>query len=301
MADTGSLRGRILVVAFEGWNDAGESASSAVQTLRDQLEVVELARFESENLYDYQLVRPQLVFDDDGKRVIRWPETILYAPAVPQARAVTLADDAHMHITGENTSNIYLLTGPEPTRNWQSFSSEVIDLLLAADVEAVVFMGALLADAPHTRPISIFSSSDNAELRAAFQLERSTYEGPTGILAVLAQACEQVGIATISLWASVPHYVHHSPSPKATLALIDRLEELIDVTIPRGSLVEDSREWEESINDLAGQDDEMASYIATLEAARDESTGPEVSGEAIAREFERFLRDQNDDPRPNSD
>ena len=288
-----AFEGRILVVAFEGWNDAGEAASSAVRTLRDQLEVAPLAVFDSEDYFDYQLVRPLIEHSPSGQRRISWPAISLYCPQVPQERAESIAADAQLAVSGQNTSNIYLLTGPEPTRNWRSLTSEIVDLLVAADISAVVFLGALLADAPHTRPINVFTSSENADVRTAMDIERSTYEGPTGILSVIAEACENAGIVTVSLWASVPHYVHHSPSPKATLALIDRLEELVDVTIPRGDLITESSEWEASIDSLAANDEEMAGYIAALEEARDETTGAPISGEALAREFENFLRERD--------
>jgi hypothetical protein len=290
MAETEVFDGRILVVAFEGWNDAGEAATSSVRLLLDQLEVIPLATFESENFYDFQQVRPTASFDADGKRVIEWPSTVLYAPMVPSAAPPSIAADAQMAVTGANISNIYLLMGAEPSRNWQTFSAEVIDLALAADVSGIVFLGALLAEVPHTRPTPIFISSENAAVRSQFDVERSTYEGPVGILAVLADAAERSGIPTMSLWASVPHYVHHAPSPKATLAIIDRLEEIIDVTITRGTLVDDSEAWVSNVDALSDDDDDMAAYIRGLEQSRDAFDSPEASGEALAQEFERFLR-----------
>ena len=163
-----------------------------------------------------------------------------------------------------------------------------------ADVGGIVFLGAMLADVPHTRPISIFVSSDNPQVRAELQIERSTYEGPVGILSVLAIAAEEVGIPTLSIWASVPHYVHNAPSPKAMLALIDKLEEIIDVVIPRGELVSEAEEWQSGIDTLAAEDDEMAAYIGQLEQARDTVDSPEASGEAIAQEFEKYLRKRGD-------
>lgn len=287
--------GRILVVAFEGWNDAGEAASSAVRTLHDHLEVFALLTMDSERYYDYQYTRPTVSFDDDGHRVLSWPTTTLFAPLVPTPRGPSLADDAALSVSGSNVGNVYLLLGVEPSRNWQSFAMEVIDAALAADVDAVVFMGALLADVPHTRATPIHVSSENSAVRGQLDVERSQYEGPVGIISVLSQAAEDAGIPTVNMWASVPHYVQHSPSPKATLALIDRLEEIIDVTIPRGTLVEDASAWEESINKLASDDDDMAAYIATLEQARDAVDSPRASGEAIAQEFEKFLRRTDDD------
>ncbi len=294
MTENRVFDGRILVVAFEGWNDAGEAASSTVRALLDQLDVVALASFDSENYYDFQQVRPVVGFDDEGRRVLTWPTTVLYSPLMPGQAGAPLAADAEMKLTGDNTANVYLMLGQEPTKNWQSFASEVIDLAHAADISGIVFLGALLAEVPHSRPIPIFISSENQAVRAQFDVERSSYEGPVGILSVLADAAERAGIATMSIWASVPHYVHHAPSPKATLALIDRLEEVIDVTVPRTTLLSDAAEWESSVQSLAEDDDEMASYIESLERSRDTFDSPEASGEALAQEFERFLRDTDD-------
>ncbi len=154
----------------------------------------------------------------------------------------------------------------------------------------MILLGALLADVPHTRPISVFVSSENTAVRDELDIERSTYEGPVGILSVLAHAAEKAGIPTVSIWASVPHYVHNAPSPKATLALIEKLEEIIEIEIPRGELVAESTAWETGIDVLAGDDDDMAAYIEQLEQARDTVDSPEASGDAIAEEFERYLQ-----------
>ena len=190
-----------------------------------------------------------------------------------------------------------MLLGTEPSRGWKTFAEETLDAISVADVSGIVFLGAMLADVPHTRPITVFASSENPAVRERFDLERSSYEGPVGILSVLADAAERAGIPTISIWASVPHYVHNAPSPKATLALIEKLESFIDFTIDRGSLAEDSAAWESGIDALASDDDDMAAYIQQLEQARDTVDSPEASGDAIAEEFERYLRrrDRGDD------
>ena len=251
---------------------------------------------ESERYYDYQFTRPTVSFAEDGSRELSWPTTTLYAPLVPASSTTSLADDADLVVRGDNAANIYLLLGVEPSRNWPTFASEIVDAALAADIDAMVFLGALLADVPHTRPITVHGSSENASVRRELDVERSQYEGPVGIMSVLAQAAESAGIPTVNLWASVPHYVQHSPSPKATLALIDRVEEIIDVTVPRGSLVDEARAWEKSIDKLAAEDEDMAGYIASLEQARDAVENPSASGEAIAQEFERFLQGSEQPP-----
>lgn len=292
--DSGIFDGRILVVAFEGWNDAGEAASGAVRTLKDALDVVPVASVDPELYYDFQFNRPVLASDEEGRRRLEWPGTVVYAPVSPGVRVDPLEEDAEFHASGSGVGNLYLLLGTEPSRSWKAFTTELIDAALSAGVDGVVLLGSMLADVPHTRPISVFASSDNAEVRTDLGVERPTYEGPVGILTVVAEAAEAVGIPTLSLWASVPHYVHNSPSPKAMLALIEKLEQIIDVTVPRGDLVADSAAWESGIDALAADDEDMASYIEQLEQARDTVDSPEASGEAIAQEFERYLRKRGD-------
>lgn len=273
------ITGNVLVVAFEGWNDAGDAASGALRLVKDAGEYVPLFAVDAEQYYDFQYTRPMLSIGEDGRRSLAWPGTQIFGPADTSVDA---------------ESALYLMIGTEPSRSWKSFAAEVVDAMLAIDISAVVFLGAMLADVPHTRPISIFASSENAELRSSFELERSSYEGPVGILSVIGEAAQKVGIPAVSIWASVPHYVHNAPSPKAMLALLEKLEEVVGLAIPRGDLVEEAEEWERGIDTLAAEDEEMASYIAQLEQARDTVDSPEASGEAIAQEFERYLRRRGD-------
>jgi hypothetical protein len=290
-SDSGILTGRLLVVAFEGWNDAGEAASGAVSTLKELLDLYPIAEIDSEKYFDFQFNRPIASLDEEGNRLLTWPSVTVYGPASVRAqRDARRTDGDALDGLGDNSSNIYLLLGTEPSRNWRSFTDEIMATVRETEITGIVMLGAMLADVPHTRPISVFVGSDNADVRSELSVERSTYEGPVGILSVLGEAAEQAGIPTVSIWASVPHYVHNAPSPKATLAIIDKLEEIIDVVIPRGDLVEESAAWESGIDALAGEDEEMASYIAQLEQARDTVDSPEASGEAIAQEFERYLR-----------
>jgi len=300
---TGFASGRLLVVAFEGWNDAGEAASGAVRTLQEQLELSPITQVDPEDYFDYQFNRPTIALDDDGTRSITWPGVTLYGPAgvdiatVVGASAVApLGADAEIDVTGANGSNVYLLVGTEPSRGWKTFVSEVLETIESNGITSIVFLGAMLADVPHTRPISVFTSSENSAVREALTIERSSYEGPVGILSVLSDAAEKAGIPTLSIWASVPHYVHNAPSPKATLAIIDKLEEIIDVVIPRGDLVDEASAWETGIDALASDDDDMTSYIEQLEQARDTVDSPEASGEAIAHEFEKYLRREDGKP-----
>ncbi|MBF4573523.1 PAC2 family protein [Herbiconiux sp. VKM Ac-1786] len=280
MTDNGFQRGRLLLVAFEGWNDAGEAATGALKVLKDQLDVVQIAEVDAEEYFDYQFNRPNVTVDDDGKRVLVWPGAEIFGPGDATAPA--------------EGPQVYLLLGTEPSRNWRRFVAEVMSTAIAEDVTGVILLGAMLADVPHTRPISVFSTSENPVVRSELDIERSSYEGPVGILSAIAEATENAGIPTVSVWASVPHYVHNAPSPKATLALIDKLEELIGVSVERGELADESTAWETGIDALAGEDEDMAAYIQQLEQARDTVDSPEASGEAIAQEFERYLRKRGD-------
>ncbi|MET0304341.1 MAG: PAC2 family protein [Microbacteriaceae bacterium] len=274
---TGFGDGPLVVVAFEGWNDAGEAATGVARAIRDQLMLTEMATVEPEDYFDYQFNRPSVAITETGDRVLEWPEVVLWGPADGPPDALAGSD-------------VRILLGTEPSRGWKTFAAEIVDRLLALDASGVVLLGAMLADVPHTRPISIFASSENADVRHDFELERSSYEGPVGILSVLADAAERAGIPTLSIWASVPHYVHNAPSPKAMLAMMERLEDFVDIHVDRGTLAEDSAAWESGIDALAGDDDDMAAYITQLEQARDTVDSPEASGDAIAEEFEKYLR-----------
>ncbi|MEV7692107.1 PAC2 family protein [Microbacterium sp. NPDC089189] len=271
---------RVLIAAFDGWNDAGEAASAALSLLRAEGSYEQIYSVDPELYFDYQYTRPQAGFDEDGRRTLTWPETVLLRPTGP-------ADG----------TQIWLLLGVEPARAWKAFASEIIDIALTEDITGFVGLGSMMSDVPHTRPISIFAGSDSESLRTGFDLERSTYEGPVGILSVLSQMADAAGIPSASLWASVPHYVAgHTPSPKATLALLDRLEKLTGAVIPRADLALESVAWEASIDAAAADDEEMTEYIHQLERTRDTWDSPEASGDAIAQEFEQYLRRRGDGP-----
>ena len=265
---------KVIVAAFDGWNDAGEAASSAITHLRENADYEPVFSVDPELYFDYQYTRPQVEADSEGRRSLRWPEATLLRPTEPS----------------EGTE-LWLLTGVEPARAWQAFAAEFIDLALREDITGFVSLGSMMSDVPHTRPISILAGSDSEPLRASLGLERSTYEGPVGILSVLGVAADAGGIASASLWASVPHYVAgHTPSPKATLALLERLQQITDSPIPQGDLASQAAAWEASIDAAAADDEEMTEYIRQLERTRDTWDSPEASGDAIAQEFERYLR-----------
>ncbi|MFD1722593.1 PAC2 family protein [Amnibacterium endophyticum] len=282
-------RGRVMVVAFEGWNDAGEAATNAVRMVRDALPLTPVLEIDPELYMDYQFNRPTVGVDEHGEKSLTWPGATMYGP-VSHRRGRGIVPEGEEPSPRIDRDDLYVLLGVEPSRSWKAFVGEIIDSALVADVEGIVMLGAMLADVPHTRPISTFASSEDAEVRSELDLERSSYEGPVGILSVISDAAARVGIPTVSIWASVPHYVHNAPSPKATLALVERLEAVLGVDVPRGDLETEAEAWETGIDQLAGEDEDMAAYIEQLEKARDTIDSPEASGESIAREFERYLR-----------
>lgn len=277
-----ALGPRVIVTAFDGWNDAGEAASTAIELIRESGEYELVHAVDPELYFDYQYTRPSVRMAGDGTRGLHWPEARLWRPTGP-------AEDG--------PTRFWLLSGVEPARAWQAFAGEFIDLALRDDITGFVTLGAMLSDVPHTRPISVYASSENEEVRAAHELERSGYEGPVGILSVLEHSAESAGIPSASLWASVPHYVGTAvPSPKATLALLDRLHELTGMDVPREHLRTEAAAWEASIDAAAAEDEDMAEYIRQLEKTRDTWDSPEASGDAIAQAFERYLRRNNDGP-----
>ena len=270
----------LLIAAFEGWNDAGDAATAAVEHLEEVWAAIPLATLDPEDYYDYQVNRPTISVGDDGGRVVTWPTT-----RVSYARLSGLGRD------------VVLIRGIEPNMRWQSFAGEILAYCHELGVEMVVTLGALLADSPHSRPVPVSGTSSDEALTRSLNLEQSRYEGPTGIVGIVQDACTRAGVPALSIWAAVPHYVATPPCPKATLALLRHIEDLLDVPIPLGDLPEDARAWERGVDELASEDDEVADYVRSLEEAKDLSDAPEASGDAIAREFERYLRRRgNDEP-----
>lgn len=277
----------VMVAAFEGWNDAGDAASAAVTHLEREWKGEVFAALDAEDYYDFQVNRPH-VWMDGGARKITWPTTRL---------SVVRVDDAD----GKgNRRDIVLVRGIEPSMRWRSFCNEILGFAHELGVEMVVIMGALLGDTPHTRPVPVTGVTSDPDLARTLNLEESRYEGPTGIVGILQEACTHAGVPAATLWAAVPHYVSQPPNPKATLALLNRLEDLLGVRVPQGELAEDARAWQLGVDQLAAEDSEVAEYVQSLEEARDTAELPEASGEAIAKEFERYLRHRDDDSDPNA-
>ncbi|MGH3414400.1 MAG: PAC2 family protein [Marmoricola sp.] len=275
--DVPELVDPVLVCAFEGWNDAAGAATGVVDHLLEVWDARLVGALDPEDFYDFQVNRPAVTTDEEGMRRITWPSTQIYLARPP---------DAHR--------DVVLLRGIEPSMRWRQFCAE---LLAAADemgVRLVVTLGALLAETPHTRPIQVTGSSTEPELDDRLTLERSSYEGPTGIVGVFQDACVRLDIAAASFWAAVPHYLPQPPCPKATLALLSQVEDLLEVSVPLGDLPEDSRAWERGVAELAEEDEDIAEYVRNLEESADTANLPEASGEAIAKEFERYLRRRNE-------
>jgi predicted ATP-grasp superfamily ATP-dependent carboligase len=263
-----------MIAAFEGWNDAGDAATSAVEHLALTWDAEELSEIDPESFYDFQVSRPEVKLVDGVTRKIEWPTTRLTYCLMPhQAR------------------DIVLVHGIEPNFRWKAFCKELIDQALALNVSSLVSLGALLADVPHTRPVQVTGSAHDAATVERYGLTPSTYEGPTGITGVFQDACTQAGIPSVSFWAAVPHYVSQAPSPKATLALLHRVEEILDIEVDLGNYPEQSEEWEAEVTQIAADDEEIAEYIQRLEE-RDSEAEPltPASGEILAAEFERYLR-----------
>lgn len=270
------LRDPVMIAAFEGWNDAGESATGVVEHLVRTWGAVPVAAMDPEDYYDFQVNRPRVTLVD-GERTLTWPTTrVLLARNTPLGR------------------DVLLVLGIEPSIRWRSYAAELLAFAAHHGVTLLVTLGGLLADVPHSRPIPVSVSSDDPDLQDSLDLEPSTYEGPTGIMGVIGDQARQLDLPALSCWAAVPHYAGGAPSPKASLALLGRLEELLECIIDDADLADEARAWEHGVDELASSDDEVAEYVQSLEEAQDTADLPEASGDAIAREFERYLQRRRD-------
>ena len=273
-----ALRNPRMICAFGGWNDAGESATNALAHLLSMWPHTLIAELDSEDFYDYQVNRPMVSLDAKSERLITWPSTKIFA--VPTA---------HLPF------DLVIVQGVEPSMRWKSFAHEIMDLADDLDISLYLTLGGLLADTPHSRPITISATGTNQEISKRLNVEVSRYEGPTGILGVLQDCAMKRGIDAISLWAPVPHYASASPSPKATLALINAIEDTLAIAIPLGALPDESSSWQLSIDELTKEDSDIADYVRQLEESKDETELPQATGDSIAREFEKYLRRQNEE------
>jgi predicted ATP-grasp superfamily ATP-dependent carboligase len=273
----GKLTSPVIIAAFEGWNDAGEAASGVINHLSLAWQAAPVGAIDPEDYYDFQVTRPVTEVAEGRTERLIWPTTRLLA--------------AKQEATERD---LLLVHGIEPNMRWRGFCSELVTSFSGLGIEMVVLLGALLADSPHTRPVPVAAAASDPALAADLRAEPVDYKGPTGIVGVLQHACADAGIPAVSLWASVPHYVAQPPCPKATLALIRGVEDVLDVSLPLADLPQEARAWERGVDELAEQDTEVADYVRTLEEAKDATDLPEASGDAIAREFERYLRRRRD-------
>lgn len=273
---------RILLAAFEGWSDAGDAATDALEEVARQTNAELVAELNEDDYYDYQVSRPVVVRNPDGTSHIDWPRTKVWR--------------AEAGYTHPDQPELYLVIGTEPSLKWRHFVKEILDAGEEWDIDAVIISGALLADVPHSRPLTPTKSSASAALRKELSgYRKPRYEGPTGITGVVTHEAIARGWPTVSAWVTVPHYVAQSPSPKAQLALVRELENLLDLRLNLRLLSDDAAAWERGVDELAAEDPDIFAYIQQLEQTRDAEHLPEASGEQIAKDFERYLQRRDED------
>ena len=278
--DLPHLRAPVLVCAFRGWNDAAAAASTALATVANSLEGELIARLDPEEFFDFQSTRPTISMDEGQARHVEWPENNLIAVEVPSA-----------------DRDLVLLDGTEPNLRWRTFSETIATAADALGVEMVITLGALIAEVSHTLPVPITGLASNEELVEELELERSNYEGPTGIVGVLHDLCRRNGLDSASLWAAVPHYVAAVPNPKAALALLRRLEGLTGIAVEAAELEGETADYEEQIGRAVAANPEIEELVQRIEAEQvdllDEE-GELPNADTLAREFQRFLRQRGD-------
>ncbi|MDP9135929.1 MAG: PAC2 family protein [Actinomycetota bacterium] len=272
------LRAPALVCAFKGWNDAGEAATSAVAFMGAALDATRFSTIDAEEYVDFQATRPLVKLVDGRSRKIEWPDWEIYEARVPLA-----------------PRDLVILTGPEPAYRWRDFCGRVVELAEALGVQLVVTLGALLADVPHSRPVSVSAYASDPALVERLSLQAPSYEGPTGIVGVLQSACAEAGMPAASLWAAVPHYVAVAPNPKGALAILRRLESLVGVTVDASDLETAAVDYERQVSRAVELDPEVQAFVERLERAADAEEDPTdlsqiPSGDVLAREFQRFLK-----------
>jgi predicted ATP-grasp superfamily ATP-dependent carboligase len=267
-----------MVCAFQGWNDAGDAASGAVSFLATALGARRFARIDSEEFYDFQANRPCIRFGKDEQREIEWPTVEISEAHAPRA-----------------PRDLVLVQGVEPSMRWRAFSANIVDLAEALGVQVVVTLGALLGDVPHTHPVAMTGHASDAALSERLGLTSSSYEGPTGIVGVLHSVCTRAGLPSASLWAAVPHYVAAAANPKAALALVRKVEGVIGVSVDVSELESSATDYERQVGLAVQSDPEIQAFVERLEQAAAESEAQDSpqdvpSGDMLAREFQRFLR-----------
>jgi proteasome assembly chaperone (PAC2) family protein len=271
--DPPELRSPTLVCAFSGWNDAASAASTALEAVAASLDSEVAARIDPEEFYDFQVSRPTIAMSEGETRRIEWPTTRFGVASPPGT-----------------DRDVVLIRGIEPSMRWRTFCEQVLEVCHSLEVNRIVLLGALLADVPYTRPLPISGTASPAEIAEKYQIVPTRYDGPTGIVGVLQEACGRAELDAVSFWVHVPHYANNPPCPKATLALLHRIEDVLDLPVPMADLAEEADDWEKRVRALAEQDAELGEYVRELEErVGDEGIQP-LTGDEIASEFEKYLR-----------
>lgn len=270
-----TLQEPVVIAAFEGWNDAGDAATTAARYLIDRWDADQVADVDPEEFFDFTSTRPEVRLDDDGLREIVWPATEIHAGTIPGTE-----------------QDVLLIVGTEPQLRWRTYCGELTEVAQQHGARLCLTLGALLAEVPHTRPTPIVGTAYEPEIVAGLELQPSRYEGPTGIVGVLHDTWRRAGLRSASLWATVPAYVPGAPSPKAALALVERAAAMLQTWIPTTDLEIASASYERQVSELVDADEETATYVASLEERHDVEPGVVPTADSIAEEVERFLRDQ---------
>ena len=264
----------LVIAAFKGWSNAADASTDALEYLLEVWDVVSVTEIARDEYYSYTDNRPEVLISVDGQREIFWPQTIVHHVVTP---------------TMPNT-NIYIIVGDEPNLRWQQYCAELITVINPKTPGLLITLGGMLAEVLHSRPIHVHGHATDPRIQASTGFEASRYEGPVSISGVLQDELEAFGFETVSLWAAIPHYVAGDPCPKASLALLRGVEDVLDIAIPLDELVENARAWQTGADELTATDEDIADYVRSLEESSEASDLPEATGEAIAREFERYLR-----------
>ena len=277
--------GRVLIIALDGWTDAGMASTGALSYIKEKLASELLLSLDDQDYFDLLRQRPIIVLDEHGERDFIWPSIELFGPG-PKT------------LVQEKDLSLFFLTGQEPALQWQFLITELLEIIEDRDIQSVIMLGSLAAETPHSRQIKIYKNSQTASVRNALGIERSNYDGRAGFMSVLGHAIEKAGIPTISIWAQVPHYVASMPSPKAALALVNDLEIMLGFTVDHKEILESAFEWERSVDSFAEGDEDLLNYIAGLERSRDEAEAEEMTTDQLALEFEKFLRQNEGEAGP---
>jgi predicted ATP-grasp superfamily ATP-dependent carboligase len=268
------LRTPVAIAAFEGWNDAADASTAVIDHLEHAWQAKPVTALDPEEFYDFQVTRPILTLVDDARH-IEWPTT-RFASASPAG----------------TDRDVVLIRGIEPSMRWRTFCDQLLEICHALEVSRIVLLGALLADVPHTRPLPVSGSATGSgtEVTERLKLTPTRYEGPLGIVGVLHEACTRAELDAVSFWVHVPHYANNPPCPKATLTLLHRLEEVLDLPVPLVDLAEEAAEWEARVQTATEQDAELAEYVRELEERAGDTQLHPLTGDEIASEFEKYLR-----------